>query len=83
MAYRIDVYPDAREQIHALPAEQLDALAEAMTVLSLTPWEAGRPYHEDNPNSPMRQLVFGSGWLVYLVLDDVGRVDVVRVMSTG
>ncbi len=35
------------------------ALAEAMTVLEITPW-SGRPYNEDNPDGALRTMAFGS-----------------------
>jgi hypothetical protein len=56
LAYRIDIYPDVQEQIQALPAQSLTSLAEALTVLSLTPWN-GDPYNRDKPDGVMRQRV--------------------------
>ncbi len=60
MAYELEVYPDAGEQIDALPPEVRSALAEAMIVLTLVPWN-GVAYSDDKPDGLMRQLVFGLG----------------------
>lgn len=56
MAYELEVYPDAEEQIDALPPEVRAALGRAMTVLALVPWN-GLPYNDDMPDGSMRQLV--------------------------
>jgi hypothetical protein len=54
-----------------------------MTVLALVPWN-GLPYNDDMPDGSMRQLVFGHQRLVtYLILEDQGRVDVLRVQWVG
>ena len=57
MAYTVDVDPEAREQIGALPSVALTALAEAMTVLTLTPWN-GDPINKENPDGAVRVLLF-------------------------
>lgn len=83
MAYELEVYPDAEEQIDALPPEVRAALGRAMTVLALVPWN-GLPYNDDMPDGSMRQLVFGhQGLVTYLILEDQGRVDVLRVQWVG
>lgn len=76
--------PQVRAQIRALPRGLLPALAEAMAVLELAPWN-GRPYNEADPDSWMRQLDFsdGRGFITYLVLEDQDRVDVLNVTSFG
>jgi hypothetical protein len=51
MSYEIDIDLQAQDDIAALPAMALPALAEAMTVLELTPWN-GRPINPDNPTVP-------------------------------
>jgi hypothetical protein len=55
-----------------------------MGVLELTPWN-GRPYNEEKPDSPMRQLDFDQsrGIVTYLILDDQDRVDVLDVTWIG
>jgi hypothetical protein len=79
MSYEIDIDLQAQDDIAALPAMALPALAEAMTVLELTPWN-GRPINPDNPDGAVRTFGFGSaGMLTYLVLDDEQRVDVLIV----
>jgi hypothetical protein len=79
MSYEIDIDLQAQDDIAALPTMALPALAEAMTVLELTPWN-GRPINPDNPDDAVRTFAFGSaGMLTYLVLDDEQRVDVLIV----
>ena len=46
--YRVDVYPDAQEQIDALPPEAGQGFAEVYRVLALAPWN-GDPHHKDKP----------------------------------
>jgi hypothetical protein len=79
MSYEIEINLQAQDDITALPATALPALAGAMTVLELTPWN-GRPINPDNPDGAVRTLAFGSArMLTYLVLDDEQRVDVLIV----
>jgi hypothetical protein len=79
MSYEIDIDPAAQHDIAALPATALHALAEAMTVLELTPWN-GRPINPDNPTGSVRTLAFGAGGLLtYLILETDRRVDVLIV----
>lgn len=80
MTYELDVDPDARSQIMALPTHALTSLAEAMAMLELTPWN-GAPLHKDNPGGAVRTLPFGRfGMITYLILDDLQRVDVLNVV---
>lgn len=79
MIYEIDIDLLAQNDIAALPATALLALAEAITVMELVPWN-GHPINPDNPAGAVRTLAFGSaGMLTYLVLDDEHRVDVLIV----
>jgi hypothetical protein len=84
VAYRIVTDPQVRAQIRALPADVLPAFADLMGLLELTPW-AGPPYHQDNPDSPMRQLPLagGRGFVTYLILDDQDRVDLLDITWFG
>ncbi|OXM73352.1 MULTISPECIES: hypothetical protein [Amycolatopsis] len=84
MAYRIVTDSRVRDQIRALPAEALPMIAEAMSVLELTPWN-GRPYNAAEPDGWMRHLDLpdGRGFLTYLVLEDQDRVDVLNVTWFG
>ncbi|MGH3767693.1 MAG: hypothetical protein ACRDS0_28405 [Pseudonocardiaceae bacterium] len=62
-------------QVTALPADALDAHAEVLEVLQLTPWN-GRPQHENNPEGAVRRWTFRSGQagqVVYLVLEEQQR----------
>jgi mRNA-degrading endonuclease RelE of RelBE toxin-antitoxin system len=80
MAYTLDIDPDARAQIQALPPTARTALGDAMTVLSLVP-ERGQPLNANNPDGGLYQLVFGDGFglITYLLLTDQNRVDVLVV----
>ncbi|MQA11740.1 MAG: hypothetical protein GEU98_24960 [Pseudonocardiaceae bacterium] len=78
--YYVDTDPKAQEQVDALPPAALSAYAEARTFLEVSPWE-GRSYNRWNPDGPMRTVPFGeAGLIIYLVLDDQRRVDVLRVL---
>lgn len=79
MSYEIDIDLPTQDDIAALPVRALPALAEAMTVRELTPWN-GRPINPGNPDGAVRTLAFGSGgMLTYLVLEAEQRVDVLIV----
>ncbi|MCG8920286.1 hypothetical protein L6E12_31405 [Actinokineospora sp. PR83] len=80
MAYELDIDLAAREQIRALPAAALAALAQAFEVLALVP-ERGQPLNPANPDGAVRQFVFddGKGLITYLLLTDQDRVDVLVV----
>ncbi|MGH3778420.1 MAG: hypothetical protein ACRDRR_22200 [Pseudonocardiaceae bacterium] len=83
--YTVTTDDTAQQQVDALPAEALPAYAEAWTVLEVAPWN-GAPYNRLKPDSPMRALSFGlasQGDIVYLILDDLRRVDVVNVLWMG
>lgn len=82
MAYEIDV-GSVRDSLSALPREALVALAEAVTVLELTPW-AGDPLVDRNPGGAVRTIAFGEGGLVtYVVLEEIQRVDLLQVHWVG
>jgi hypothetical protein len=83
VTYSIDVDPLAEQQISALPQPALNALADAIGVLELAPWN-GRPLNDANPGGPVRQLPFGDlGMITYLILDDQQRVDLLIVTWAG
>lgn len=85
MTYRIVVYPDAQDQLQALPSELLPHYAEVAKVMALVPWN-GRPYNADKPDGIMREMVFGpggSGTVTYMILEDQRRVDVLIVQWFG
>jgi hypothetical protein len=58
--YQIVVYPDAADQIAALPDDALQAYVDVFGALELTPWN-GPPLHEDNPDGAVRRWDFGPG----------------------
>jgi hypothetical protein len=80
------VHDDAAlQQIAALPAEVLPVYAEVIGVLELAPTN-GRPYNEDYPDRPMRELLFGqhgAGTVTYLVLEQQRVVHVLLVQWVG
>jgi hypothetical protein len=83
--YRLVIYPDAQEQVAALPAETLDAYADVLGVLELAPW-SGRPQHEANPEGAVRRWMFGpsgAGQVIYLILEDQREVHVILVQWWG
>ena len=80
MSYSLDVDPLAQEQIGALPAAALPALAEAFTMLHLVPWN-GPSANPGNPDGAVRMTSFGgAGVIEYLILEDRQRVDVLTIV---
>ncbi|MFI7675460.1 type II toxin-antitoxin system RelE/ParE family toxin [Actinophytocola sp. NPDC049390] len=85
MTYKIDIDPSARDQIRVLPAVLLKAFTEVVTMLELTPWN-GPPYVRTKPTGNIRQLTFGdvgSAIVVYMILEEQRRVDVLKVIWVG
>ncbi len=83
--YTVTTDNQSQQQVEALPAEALAPFAEARAVLEVAPW-SGVPYNERTPDSPMRALTFGpdgQGDVVYLILDDLRRVDILVVIWLG
>jgi hypothetical protein len=79
--YRLVVYPEAQEQIAALPDEALVDYAEVTGVLGVSPW-AGLPHHRSNPDGAVRRWHFGpssAGQVIYLVIEDIQEVHVLLV----
>lgn len=81
MPYEIEFPEELWDQVDALPKEADEPLAEAMILLRHEPWY-GKPYHPDNPDGAVRQLVygFGNGLIVYLILEQQKQVIVERVL---
>ncbi|MFE6861958.1 hypothetical protein [Nocardia sp. NPDC057668] len=83
--YRIVPDPETFDQVAALPLDALEGYAEVLSFLELTPW-AGHPQHVDNPEGAVRYWLFGpdsAGQIVYLVLENVREVHVLRVLWIG
>lgn len=80
MSYQLDIDGEAASGIEALPPSVLPALAETFTVLRLVPWN-GQPCTVQHPERPMGTMTFdsGRGLIVYLVPEDLARVDVLQV----
>lgn len=69
--YQIVPDPATIAQVAALPDVALDAYAEVLEVLRLTPWN-GQPQHEANPEGAVRRWTFGvgqAGQVVYLITE--------------
>ncbi len=80
--YTVTTDEQSQQQVEALPAKALAPFAEARATLEVAPWN-GAPYHKHRPGSPMRALTFGpagQGDIVYLILDDRRRVDILVVV---
>ncbi len=81
--YTVETDDQAKHQVDALPAGALTAYAELRVVLETAPW-SGRPYHRDNPQGAVRARSFGThGMVVYLIVEDQRRVDVLLVLWVG
>ena len=81
--YTVETDPEAQRAVEALPARALAAYAEVRVVLEVDPWSGG-PLNQQNPKGALRVRPFGShGQVVYLVLDDQRRVDIVLVQGVG
>lgn len=81
--YEVTTDEQSQAQIDALPAPALAPFAEARAALELAPWNTGQPYHRHHPDSPMRTFIFGrhgEGKIVYLILEDQRRVDLLVVL---
>jgi hypothetical protein len=79
VGYTVDVDPIAQEQIAVFPPESLRALAEALAVLQVTPWN-GESVNRKNPDGAVRRLIFGAGcFLTYLILEDQRRLDLLSI----
>jgi hypothetical protein len=80
--YEVTTDERSRAQLDALPSSALAPFAEARAALELAPWN-GEPYHRRSPHSPMRTLLFGphsEGKIVYLILEDQRRVDLLVIL---
>ncbi|RTL64012.1 MAG: hypothetical protein EKK42_26485 [Pseudonocardiaceae bacterium] len=81
--YEVTTDEQSQSQIEHLPAAALVAFAEARAALEVAPWTAGMPYHPHRPDGPMRALTFGDrgqGDIVFLVVEELRRVDLLMVM---
>ncbi|HEY9417368.1 MAG TPA: hypothetical protein VIQ30_21615 [Pseudonocardia sp.] len=78
--YRIVTDGVIPHQIAALPGVALAGYAQTLAVLELVAWN-GDPINADNPAGNVRVLPFGDvGMVIYLILEDQQRVDVVEVI---
>jgi hypothetical protein len=79
--YRILTDDEVIEQVAALPTDLLPHYAQVLDAVRRAPW-GGEPYNPDRPLGAMRRILFGPegrGEVIYVVVEDQQRVDVVRV----
>lgn len=79
--YRVIPDTEVFDQIAAAPAELLPLIAEAFALLALAP-RSGRPYNDDLPDGPMRELVVGAdhhATITYLTLEHPPEVHVLVI----
>lgn len=79
--YEVTTDEQSQPQLDALPAEALPFFAEARTVLEVAPWN-GDSLNQAYPDAPVRALVFGpaqQGLITYLIIEDRGRVDILKI----
>ncbi len=77
--------PEVAATVAVLPDSVLPSLSEVFDVLRITPWN-GPPYNDDKPDAAMRHWAFGPdniGDVVYVILENVRRVEVVRITWLG
>ncbi|MGI8815650.1 MAG: hypothetical protein ACR2G2_10370 [Pseudonocardia sp.] len=75
-------YPEAADQIDALPPHLLLDYLRALDAVAIAPW-VGAPHHANNPDAEVRRWLFGPlgvGQMLYLVLERDREVHVLRVV---
>ena len=80
--FRVVTYPEAAEQIAALPGHLLVGYARVLDAIAAAPWD-GAPQNANNPDAQVRRWLFGPlgvGQVLYLVLDREREVHVLRVV---
>ena len=82
--YLVETDGQAKPQVDALPAEALAPFAELRVVLETSPWTGRSINVRSNPDAAVRVLSFGSfGQVVYLILEEQRRVDILMVQWAG
>ena len=78
--YQVNLFDEVRATVAAVPADARKAFTEFAELLELEP-HTGELYRR--PDSDLRTAVIAEGRLlmIWLVLEDQDRVEVVRVMS--
>ena len=80
--FRVVTYPEAAEQLAALPAHLLADYARVLDAITVAPWD-GAPHTANNPDAEVRRWLFGPlgmAQVLYLVLDREREVHVLRVV---
>ena len=80
--YEVNLFDEVRDTLRSLPPDVVKAVEEFTDQLGTQPW-TGEPYRL--PDSDLRTAVVADGRLliIWLVLDDQNRVEVVRAMWLG
>lgn len=77
---------DIVDQVQALPPHARAAFEELRAVIALVPWRSD-PASHDNPDGEVRFAPFnstiGSGFVYFLILEDVNRVDLLELIWIG
>lgn len=82
MAYEVDV-GSVLAELEELPRPALVALAEVIAVLEVAPW-SGDPLVDRNPGGAVRTMAFGAaGLMTYVVVEHLGRVDLLQLHWAG
>jgi hypothetical protein len=78
--YRIVTGGVVADQVAGLPGAALARYAQTLAVMELVPWN-GDPINAENPDGNVRVLPFGdAGMVIYLILEDQQRVDVLELI---
>lgn len=80
--FRVVTYPEAAEQLAALPSHLLVDYARVLDAIADAPWD-GAPQNANNPHAEVRRWLFGPlgvAQVLYLVLDREREVHVLRVV---
>ncbi|GAA1507033.1 hypothetical protein GCM10009677_44470 [Sphaerisporangium rubeum] len=81
--YTVESDPAVVEQAAALPGEVLNVYLEMRALLEVSPW-CGVSANPGNPKANLLNLTFGRyGLIVYVVLEELRVVYIVRLMWAG
>lgn len=77
---------DVVDQVRALPPGARASVEELLSVIALVPWRS-EPAAHDNPDGEVRFAPFsstiGSGFVYFLILEDLNRVDLLELIWIG
>lgn len=77
---------DIVDQVQALPTDARAAFEELRSVIAPVPWRS-EPTSHGNPDGEVRFAAFssktGSGFVYFLILEDLNRVDLLELIWIG